>query len=135
MDIYTKEQRSELMSGVRTTNTKPEMAVRSQLHGLGYRFRLHRKDLPGKPDIVLPKYNTVIQVNGCFWHHHNECNKSKMPKSNKKFWQEKIANNVKRDRQNNKLLRQLGWRTLTVWECEAFRTKSLDRKLQRFLEG
>jgi DNA mismatch endonuclease (patch repair protein) len=135
MDIYSKKKRSELMSSVRTANTKPELAVRSLLHGLGYRFRLHRKDLPGKPDIVLPKHHAVVQVNGCFWHHHKECNKSKMPESNKVFWQQKIANTVKRDKLNKRLLRQLGWRTLTVWECETFKTKVLKRRLQRFIEG
>jgi len=111
------ELKSLEMSRVRTKGTAPELALRSALHSAGIRFRLHRKDLPGKPDIVLPKYRSVIFVHGCFWHHHEGCIKSKMPKTNIEFWQDKIAANIKRDKSNQDDLAKLGWRVLIVWEC------------------
>lgn len=107
-----------MMSRVRTKGTAPELALRSALHYAGIRFRLHRKDLPGKPDIVLPKYNSVIFVHGCFWHHHEGCIKSKMPKTNIEFWQDKIIANIKRDKSNQGDLEKLGWQVLVVWECD-----------------
>lgn len=107
-----------MMSRVRTKGTAPELALRSGLHSAGIRFRLHRKDLPGKPDIVLPKYKSVIFVHGCFWHHHEGCIKSKMPKTNVEFWQDKITANVKRDKSNQADLEKMGWRVLVVWECD-----------------
>ena len=107
-----------MMSRVRTKGTAPELALRSALHFAGIRFRLHRKDLPGKPDIVLPKYKSVIFVHGCFWHHHEGCIKSKMPKTNVEFWQDKITANVKRDKSNQADLEKMGWRVLVVWECD-----------------
>jgi DNA mismatch endonuclease (patch repair protein) len=107
-----------MMSRVRTKGTAPELALRSALHAAGIRFRLHRKDLPGKPDIVLTKYKSVIFVHGCFWHHHEGCNKSKMPKTNVEFWQDKIAANIKRDKANQGDLVKLGWQVLVVWECD-----------------
>ena len=110
-------QKSRMMSRVRTKGTAPELALRSALHSAGIRFRLHRKDLPGKPDIVLPKYKSVIFVHGCFWHHHEGCIKSKMPKTNVDFWQDKIAANIKRDKSNQDDLAKMGWRVLVVWEC------------------
>src|SRR6266567_6841005 len=118
--IITKPsaQKSRMMSRVRTKGTSPELALRSELHSAGIRFRLHRKDLPGKPDIVLPKYKYVIFVHGCFWHHHEGCIKSKMPKTNIEFWQNKIAANVMRDKSNQDDLVKLGWQTLVVWECD-----------------
>lgn len=103
---------------VRTKGTSPELALRSALHSVGFRFRLHRKDLPGKPDIVLPKYKYVIFVHGCFWHHHEGCIKSKMPKTNAEFWQNKIQANVTRDKNNQNDLAKLGWQVLVVWECD-----------------
>lgn len=112
------EQKSRMMSRVRTKGTAPEIALRSALHSAGIRFRLHRKDLPGKPDIVLPKFKSVIFVHGCFWHHHEGCIKSKMPKTNVEFWQDKIAANVKRDKSNQNDLVKMGWQVLVVWECE-----------------
>ncbi|MBK5276469.1 MAG: DNA mismatch endonuclease Vsr [Desulfuromonadales bacterium] len=112
------EQKSRMMSQVRTKGTSPELALRSALHSDGIRFRLHRKDLPGKPDIVLPKYKFVIFVHGCFWHHHEGCIKSNMPKTNIDFWQNKIAANVRRDKTNQGDLTKLGWQTLVVWECD-----------------
>ena len=104
------------MSRIRSKDTKPEIAVRSMLHRSGYRFRLHVKNLPGKPDIVLPKYNTVIFVNGCFWHGHN-CHLFRLPKSRTEFWKKKIQSNRERDAINRKILREEEWRVGLVWEC------------------
>lgn len=118
MDKFSAEKRSSIMSSVRNKNTKPETVVRSLLHGSGLRFRLHRKDLPGSPDIVLPKFNTVIYVHGCFWHGHN-CTKGKRPSSNQEFWDEKLDRNLQRDQANYSALRKIGWRVEIVWECEA----------------
>jgi DNA mismatch endonuclease (patch repair protein) len=118
VDIYSRKKRSELMSKVRTFGTTPEMVIRRKLHSLGFRFRLNSKKLPGKPDIVLPKYHSIIFVHGCFWHHHEGCPKSKLPTSNAEFWSNKISANVRRDEKNICDLECLGWRTLIVWECE-----------------
>lgn len=117
--IITKPsaQKSRMMSLVRTKGTAPELALRSALHSAGFRFRLHRKDLPGKPDIVLPKFKAVIFAHGCFWHHHEVCPKSKLPSTREKFWSDKIAANVKRDKRNIDELKSLGWRVAVVWEC------------------
>jgi DNA mismatch endonuclease, patch repair protein len=133
MDIYSRRKRSEIMSNIRSVDTKPEIIVRRQLHSLGYRFRLHYKDLPGCPDIVLPKYHAVIFVHGCFWHHHMSCAKSRLPKSNVQFWTDKISTNVQRDKRNMSKLKRLGWHVLVVWECETT-NKKLDMKLIRFLK-
>lgn len=112
------------MSRIRGKDTKPEIIVRSMLHRMGYRFRLHRKDLPGKPDIVLPKYSTVIFVHGCFWHRHKGCKYAYTPKSRIKFWKDKFAETVKRDKQHLKQLKENGWGVFIVWECE---TKDMDK--------
>jgi DNA mismatch endonuclease (patch repair protein) len=117
VDTISPEHRSWNMSRIKGTNTKPELIVRSQLHQMGFRFRLHRKDLPGKPDVVLPKLRTVIFVHGCFWHRHKNCKYSYNPKSGRKFWQDKFQENVDRDKRNRKKLSALGWRTFVVWEC------------------
>jgi DNA mismatch endonuclease (patch repair protein) len=98
---------------------------------MGYRFRLHRKDLPGKPDIVLPKYKTVIEVRGCFWHRHQGCKQASTPKSNEAFWQEKFSRNVARDRRNTRLLKKLGWRVIIIWECETKAENRLMKKLAK----
>lgn len=118
VDRLTKEKRSWNMSRIRGKNTKPELIVRSMLHRMGYRFRLHREDLPGKPDIVLPKYKTVIFVHGCFWHRHKKCKYAYNPKSRKTFWQKKFNENVKRDRKRQNELKRLGWRVIVIWECQ-----------------
>lgn len=116
-DIVDPMTRSRMMSGIRGKDTKPELAVRRALHRAGYRFRLHRKDLPGCPDIVLPKYRAVIFVHGCFWHGHG-CRYFKIPKTRTDFWLDKIMANAKRDRLNAESLRAAGWLVLTVWECD-----------------
>lgn len=119
-DKITKERRSWNMSRIRSKNTKPEIVVRSLLHNLGFRFRLHRKDLPGNPDIVLTKYKTVIFVNGCFWHRHPGCKYAYTPKSRINFWANKFDQNTERDRRNHAVLTGMGWRVIVVWECEVY---------------
>jgi DNA mismatch endonuclease (patch repair protein) len=117
-DTLTPEQRQKCMSRVKGKNTKPELALRSALHALGFRFRLHRRNLPGCPDIVLPKYRTVIFLHGCFWHQHPGCRKATIPISNYEFWLAKLRGNAGRDKQNTAILQRNGWRVLTVWECD-----------------
>jgi len=117
-DVHTPEQRSRNMAAIRGGDTKPEMRVRALLHALGYRFRLHRKDLPGKPDIVLPKYRTVIFVHGCFWHCHDCRYGSVVPSTRADFWAAKRAGNVARDRKKRAELESVGWRVETIWECD-----------------
>ena len=107
-----------MMSRIRSKNTKPELAVRSMLHRMGYRFRLHRRDLPGCPDIVLPKYKTVIFVHGCFWHQYPGCKYAYNPKSRKAFWQKKFKQNVERHKRVRKELTKLGWKVIVIWECQ-----------------
>ena len=121
MDSLTKEHRSWNMSRIRSTDTKPEMLVRSFLHRNGFRFRLHVKDLPGHPDIVLPKYKTVIEVRGCFWHRHRGCKLASTPSTNTSYWQTKFKNNVERDKKHARELKALGWKLIIVWGCEATR--------------
>ena len=116
-DTKTPEERSINMSHIRSINTKPEEIVRKYLFSKGFRYRKNDKRLPGKPDIVLPKYKTVIFVNGCFWHMHN-CSRSRPPKSNLEYWGPKIQRNVERDKENYKKLRDTGWNVMVVWECE-----------------
>ena len=118
MDKISKEHRSWNMSRIRSKDTTPEKTVRSLLHKMGYRFRLHRKDLPGKPDIVLPKYKTVIFVHGCFWHRHENCKYASIPKTNTEFWLDKLNKNVERDKKNQAELKKLGWKVIVIWECE-----------------
>lgn len=123
-DTFTSEERSEIMRRVKGKNTKPEVWVRSVLHRIGYRFRLHRKDLPGNPDIVLPRYRAVIFVHGCFWHQHPGCRKATIPKNNREYWERKLQRNVQRDQTAKASLEKLGWRVLTLWECEIPRQES-----------
>jgi len=117
-DIWPKEKRSEVMSLIRSKNTKPEKIIRSMLHRMGYRFRLHRRDLPGHPDIVLPKYSAVIFVHGCFWHFHENCRDGKIPQSNQDYWRPKLERNARRDDECLARLQRAGWNTLVIWECE-----------------
>lgn len=130
-DVMTPEQRSRLMAAIKGKDTKPELIVRKYLFSRGLRFRLQVKTLPGKPDIVLPKYRTVILVNGCFWHGHEGCRYYRLPKSNIDFWQQKISRNIERDRRTEAELTALGWRVIHVWECEintvARRAETLER--------
>ena len=118
MDIWSKEKRSECMSKIRSKNTKPELALRKALFARGFRYRVNDKHLPGKPDIVLPKYKTVIFLHGCFWHRHEGCKYAYTPKTNTEFWVNKITSNCERDKINMQKLTVLGWNVLTVWECE-----------------
>ncbi len=115
-DIVSKEVRSKMMSGIKGTDTRPEKIIRRGLHRKGIRYCLHDKRLPGKPDLVFPKYRAVIFTNGCFWHRHN-CHLFKWPKSREDFWQEKISGNVERDKRNGSLLIEMGWRVGHIWEC------------------
>jgi len=124
LDIYSKSKRSAIMSAVRSTNTKPEIKVRSLLHSMGFRFRLHRNDLPGCPDIVLPRHRTIVFVHGCFWHQHSRCDKNRYPKQNRLFWERKLKRNVERDREVCVQLQKEGWKVITVWECEVSRSPS-----------
>jgi DNA mismatch endonuclease (patch repair protein) len=131
VDRLTSAQRSWNMSRIRGRDTQPELLVRSALHRAGYRFRLHRKDLPGRPDIVLPKYRTVVFVHGCFWHRHAGCRFTYTPKSRIAFWQNKFDANVERDRLARDKLRRLGWNVATVWECQAASPRKLFDALDR----
>lgn len=115
-DVFEPAKRSEVMARIKNKHTKPEIKLRSYLHRLGFRFRLHRKDLPGTPDVVLPKYSTAVFVHGCFWHGH-DCSKNRMPATNVEFWKTKIRKNKERDVQATHELEQLGWKVWIVWEC------------------
>lgn len=118
VDRYSPGKRSEIMSRVRGVDTKPERLVRSYLHRLGYRFRLHRGDLPGRPDVVISKYRAVILVHGCFWHQHPGCSKAVVPLANREGWQAKLARNVARDQENLAALQRAEWQVAVIWECE-----------------
>lgn len=133
-DIISKEKRSWNMSRIKGKNTKPELIVRSLLHKMGYRFRLHRKDLPGKPDIVLPKYKTVIFVHGCFWHRHKGCKYAYNPKSRVDFWGRKFKGNVERDHKHKLQLEKNGWKVIVIWECENRNQKKLMSSIQKKLQ-
>jgi DNA mismatch endonuclease (patch repair protein) len=119
IDRLSRERRSWNMSRIRGKDTEPEKRVRSALHRAGYRFRLHSKKLPGRPDVVLPKYRTVVLVHGCFWHRHKGCRFAYTPKSRVAFWNTKLDANIERDRRSARELRRLGWKVVTIWECEA----------------
>lgn len=121
----SKEKRSAIMRGVKGKDTKPETIVRSYLHKQGFRFRLHKKDLPGKPDIVLPKYKIAIFVHGCFWHQHPGCKEARIPGSNTKFWMEKFSKNKARDKRNLESIMAIGWEPIVIWECELFTDERL----------
>jgi DNA mismatch endonuclease, patch repair protein len=134
MDIVTPERRSAMMSGIRGQDTKPERLVRKLAHRLGYRFRLHRRDLPGTPDLVFPGRRKVVFVHGCFWHRHQGCRYAYQPKTNAETWRTKFETNVARDARVRSELEKMGWGILTVWECETSDTTALSRTLQTFLD-
>lgn len=129
MDRLTAEQRSWNMSRIKGRDTGPERQVRSLLHRLGFRFSLKRRDLPGRPDIVLAKYGAAIFVHGCFWHRHKDCRNSVTPKTRPEFWLKKLNGNVERDKRNAVALKKLGWKVLTVWECEVPDELKLSQRL------
>ena len=131
MDIWSKQKRSEVMSKIRGKNTKPEIALRSQLFKAGFRFRIHQKNLPGKPDIVLSKYKTAIFVHGCFWHYHKDCREGRIPDTNSKFWKDKLSKNVDRDAKHEQELLSQGWKVIIVWECEI--EKHMDNLLPKLI--
>lgn len=134
MDHIAPERRSWLMSRVGSKDTSAEMRVRRTAHALGLRYRLHRRDLPGTPDLVFPKDRLVIFVHGCFWHRHPNCKKASMPKSRTEYWQAKFNRNVERDRQTLERLKELGWRTAVIWECETRTEGEIVRSLDRIRE-
>ena len=133
-DRISAERRSWNMSRIRGRDTRPEVKVRSILHRLGFRFRLHRNDLPGKPDIVLPGRGAVIFVHGCFWHRHKGCKETTTPKTRTAFWRKKFAGNVERDIKAQRRLRRMGWRVKVIWECQTRDEDKLANRLTRFLE-
>ncbi len=134
VDHLTKNARSWNMSRIRSKDTKPEKIVRSMLHRIGYRFRLHRKDLPGKPDIVLPKYKTVIFIHGCFWHRHKGCKRCTTPSTNQKYWIPKLEHNVVKDKTNQKVIKKSGWKPIIIWECETKDLVKLSKKINKALK-
>jgi DNA mismatch endonuclease (patch repair protein) len=131
-DRHTPEQRRFNMQQIKGTNTKPEILLRKLLFSKGFRYRINNKNLPGKPDIVLKKYNTVIFVNGCFWHGHENCRYYVIPKTRTEFWTDKINGNKKRDKKNIELLIQMGWKVITVWECELKKDK-VDQTVEQLI--
>ncbi len=131
-DIFSKQKRSEIMSKISSKDTRPEILVRKYLFANGFRYRKNVKKLPGKPDIVLPKYKTVIFVHGCFWHGHN-CKAGKLPETRKEFWEEKIKGNVERDKKNNSELEKLGWNIITIWQCELKNNKNRTKTLEKLI--
>lgn len=130
MRLKTTLERSRLMGRVRQKNTLPELLVRKAAHRLGLRYRLHRADLPGSPDLVFPRHGTVLFVHGCFWHRHDGCRRCTMPKNNEGYWSRKFEDNKVRDRRVSRKLREIGWRTCVVWECEALNPKVLEDRLE-----
>jgi DNA mismatch endonuclease (patch repair protein) len=134
-DTLTPAERSERMSRIRSRDTRPEIALRKALHKLGFRFRLHGRRLPGKPDIVLPKHRTVIFVHGCFWHRHPDCKVATTPKTNTEFWIEKFGRNQRRDIRNSEALAAAGWRVLVVWECELGTQAKIDSRTAELAAG
>lgn len=132
-DFLTPTERSAMMSRIRSRNTKPELVVRSVLHRMGYRFRLHSKGLPGHPDIVLPRHKTVVLVHGCFWHRHPGCQYAYTPKSRRDFWTAKFKANTERDRRTINALRRAGWRVHLIWECQTSDPERLSRDLEHIL--
>ncbi len=135
VDTLTKQERSERMGRVKGADTKPEMVVRRLVHAMGYRYRLHSRDLPGKPDIVFRRKKKVIFVHGCFWHRHPGCKLARIPKSRLDFWVPKLEGNRERDIRNQGTLRRMGWRVLVIWECEIGDRGELGNRIEEFLGG
>jgi len=134
-DVFSAEKRSQIMSSIHGYDTGPELLVRSIVHHMGYRFRVHQDKLPGNPDLVMAKHRSVIFIHGCFWHGHKNCPRSRRPTSNKAFWIEKLDKNIERDRLQMRQLRRLGWKVLVIWQCEVGDQEKIRRKLNRFLPG
>ena len=135
MDNLSPEKRSWNMSRIKSKDTTPECIVRSFLHRNGFRFRLHAQDLPGKPDIVLPKYKTVIEVRGCYWHRHEGCKDATTPSTNTEFWQRKFAATVNRDKRTAQQLQDLGWKVIALWECETKSEEQLSCLVKKIKSG
>ena len=135
-DTVTPHRRSEIMSNIRAKGMKPEMAVRRLVHAMGYRYRLHRRDLPGKPDLVFPGRRKVIFVHGCFWHQHSDpaCRIARRPRSNQHYWLPKLERNVARDAEHQVQLSELGWDVLVIWECDLGKDRRITDRIQGFLE-
>lgn len=132
-DIYSKEKRSIIMSKISSKNTKPEILVRKYLFAHGFRFRVNDKRLPGKPDILLPKYKSIIFVNGCFWHGHRNCKDSTLPTSNADYWRNKIESNIERDKREQMQLEQMGYKVFIIWQCQ-LKSKVKESTLQNLVE-
>ena len=133
-DTMSPKVRSQIMARVKSTDTKPEMTVRRLLHGLGYRYRLHRTDLPGRPDLTFPSRRKVVFVNGCFWHNHENCAKVRIPTSNRDYWLAKLERNRARDKLNLTLLEASDWKTAVVWECQLKDLEAVTDRMVNFLE-
>ncbi len=133
MDVVNKQTRSKMMSNIKSKNTKPELTIRSLLHQKGFRFRIHDKNLPGKPDIVLKKYNAVIFIHGCYWHRHENCKLASTPRQNVEFWNKKFSDNMRRDSEVFYQLKLLGWRTAVIWECSIRDKKNLPDYVDRLV--
>lgn len=131
-DVFSPAQRSQIMSRIRGKDTKPEILVRKVIHSQGFRYGLHRQDLPGTPDIVLTRQRKIIFVHGCFWHGHSGCSRAALPKSKRGFWKQKIEANQARDQKARRALRRLGWSVLVIWQCETNKADQLARKLNAF---
>jgi DNA mismatch endonuclease (patch repair protein) len=133
-DIFSSQKRSQIMSNIKGKETKPEILVRKFLFSNGFRFRKNDSRFPGKPDIVLPKYKIIIFVNGCFWHGHQDCKKSKLPTTNVEFWLKKIEGTKQRDIKNINELKESGWKIITIWECEIKNESSLNQRMEMLVE-
>lgn len=134
MDIYSKKKRSEIMSRIKGKQTKPEILIRKVLFANGYRYRVNVRTLPGKPDIVLTKFKTIIFINGCFWHGHNDCKAAKLPTTNVVFWENKIAENIKRDKKNISNLEKSGWNVITIWQCRLRSQEKFQKQVHMLLD-
>lgn len=134
-DIFSKTKRSLIMASVSSKETKPEITVRSFLFKQGFRYRKNVTSLPSKPDIVLPKYKTIILVHGCFWHGHKRCISSKLPTSNEKYWKDKITTNIDRDLRNKRILKKLGWKVIIVWECKLRNINEREKTFNKLIKN